>query len=610
MLKKRRIWLALLFIWVCAYHATVAQALIDELRHGQTKSAPPMSFGVPMNVVSDVSSEAYESGVRNGDVLETLDGRRFDAMRVLFEAVNHRKPGDFLPATVRSLKGTPFGVNIRILPLASAAPTVLEWLIQLTVAIVIPLSCLTLGFGIALRRPNDHLSWLLLAMLIGFSGIAEDFPIAALPNHVIMLAWWALFSSSFGLWTAWMVLFAILFPTPTHFHKRLPWLKWIWVAPPVLLTLIMALFELSREVNFRLAAFAVPFVRTILANRSDLFIPICAVVFFFVIVGSKCVTSESYDGRRRLRILLLGGGLGCAPLLTQCIRALMSGSDVLESVGPLEYFGTLVPLLLFPLTLAYVFMIRRAMDVRTTIRYGIQYVLAERGFIALETIITACVIVVVLVLLRRDVGVVRRIEATAVGVLLLVLVRRAAPWLAGWIDRRLFRTEYENEQTLNELTASLRTLMEEKALLETLVQRISAALCVPRIAFLLHEDGELRSAYSMGHEIEPPLTLAESCGIVRHLKVSQKAERLHFDDAKNWIQRVHPSEQRPLKDSRTEVVIPIAVKHQLLGILTLGPRVAEVPYTKRDLQLLDSLAIQAAFALENSRLAKGLWQGT
>jgi len=606
MLKKRQIWLGLLLVWVCFYHATVARTLIDELLHGEAKPAPPLSFGVPMNVVSDVSGEAYESGVRQGDVLEIVDGRRFDSMRVLFEAVNHRKPGDFLSATVRSVKGTAFGVNIRILPLATAVPTRFECLVQWIFTIAIPLFCLSLGFWIAFCRPNDRLSWLLLAMLIGFSGIAEDFPIARLPANLIMLTWWALVSSSFGLWTTWMMLFAVLFPRPTRFDKGLPWLKWIWVTPAVLLTLTMALFELSREANFRLIAFAIPFVRTALANRSDTFIPICAVIFFFAVVGLKSLTCESSDGRRRLRLLLLGGGLGCAPVLAQCVRALISASDVLQSAGPLEYFSTLLPLLLFPLTLAYAFMVRRAMDVRTTIRHGIQYALVGRGVIVLETIVTACVIVVTLVLLRRNVSLALRIETIAVGVLSLVMLRRAVPWLASWLDQRLFRTAHNNEQSVRELTLSLRTLVQEKVLIETLVQSISAALRVPRIAFLSNEGGELRSAYSTGYEAGSPLMLAESGGIVRHLKVSQKAECIYFDDAKNWIQRIHPSEQQPLKDTRTELVIPIAVKHQLLAVLALGPKVAEAPYTKRDLQLLDALARQAAFSLENSRLAKDL----
>ena len=610
MLKKRRIWLALLWAWVCVYHATVAYTSIDELRRGQAKPAPPMSFGVPLKVVSDVSSAAYESGVRDGDVLETVDSRRFDSMRVLFEAVNRRKPGDLLPATVRSVKGTEFTMNIRILPLAGAAPTLLEWLIQLLVAFAIPLFCLSLGFFVAFRRPNDRLSWLLLAILIGFSGIAQDFPIADLPGHFIMLTWWALFASPFGLWTTWMMLFAVLFPEPTLFDQRLPWLKWIWVVPPVLLTLTMTLFELSREADFKLITFALPFVRQVLANRSDMFIPICAGIFFFVVVGLKSLTCESYDARRRLRILFLGGGLGCAPLLAQSLWALMNGSDLLQSAGPLEYFSTLLPVLLFPLTLAYSFMVRRAMDVRTTVRHGIQYVLVERGLIAMEVLLSACVIVVLPVLMRRDVGVAKRIEATAAGVLLIAVGRRAAPWLASQLDRRLFRAEFNREQSLKELTLSLRTLLDEKVLVETLVAKISAALRIPRIAFLVNEGGELTSAYSTGNEIGSPLTLAESGGIVRHLKVSQQAECIYFDDAKNWVQRIHPSERQQLNDTQTGLVIPIAVKHQFLGVLALGPRVAGAPYTKRDLQLLDALAIQAGFALENSRLAKGLSDGS
>ncbi len=609
MVKKPRIWLGLLLVWMFAYHAAVAFAGIDELLHGEAKPASPLSFGVPMNVVSDLSPEAYDSGVRDGDILERIDGKPFDSMRVLFESLNRHKPGGVLPATVRSAKGTEFDVNIRILPLAAQSPTTFVWLIELTVAIGVPLFCLSLGFWIAFLRPNDRLSWLLLAMMIGFSGIAQDFPIAALPSSLFMLMFWALFASSFGLWTVWIMLFAILFPKPTRFDGRLPWLKWIWVAPPVLLTLTMALFELSREANFQLMAFAVPFVRQLLANRSDTFIPFCAVIFFFVVVGLKSITCDSPDGRRRLRILWMGGVLGCTPVLVQSVRALLSGSDVLQWAGPIEYFATFLPLLLFPLTLTYVFIIRRAMDVRATIRHGIQFALVERGFIALElTVATGVIAAVVLVSLRRDAGLALRIKILAAGALLIVMFRRMAHRLASWIDRHLFRTEYDKEQSLKELTLSLRTLMEENILLETVVERLSVILAVPQLAFLVNKDGELVSTRSTGHETDAPLSLAEAGGIVRYLKVSQQAAPIYFDDVKNWIQTIHPAEQTPVKTTRTEMVIPISGKHQLLGVLALGRRKGEAPYTKRDLRLLDALAIQAGFALENSRLAKQIAQ--
>jgi sigma-B regulation protein RsbU (phosphoserine phosphatase) len=50
-------------------------------------------------------------------------------------------------------------------------------------------------------------------------------------------------------------------------------------------------------------------------------------------------------------------------------------------------------------------------------------------------------------------------------------------------------------------------------------------------------------------------------------------------------------------------VLPLAAKDKLLGVMALGPRRSEAPYTKRDLQWLDAAAVQAGVALANSRRA-------
>ncbi len=604
LLMNRRIWLALLLLWVVNYQARIAYQVIDDLRHGESKPGLPLTFGFQTQAVSGTTSEAYEAGVRDGDVLETVNGHPFNCMRVLYEAVNRGKPGDSLFVTVRSAKGTDFGVSIQIPALALEQPTVFEWLGQLAVVVGLPLFCLSLGFWVAFRRPKDRLSWLFLAMTIGFSGLALEFPIAELPNQFVMFVWWALLASPFGLWSTWIVLFALLFPAPARLDQRLPWLRCIWIIPPLVLTAGMTALEMARETSFKQIEFLPLLIQRIPQTRSDLLIPLCAVLFFLLVISLKSVFGQTVDGRRRLRILLLGSLLSLGPVLAQSARAIRNGSDLLQWAGPLEYFATLVPLLLFPVTLSYVISIRRALDVRVTIRRGVQYALIEGGLNISQLLVTAGVIGIIALLgTGKDVSLENRIEIIVFGVVAIVAVRSSAQRLAKWIDRIFFRAACNDEQALRELASSLRTLMDENTLMETLTRKISAALHVPRVAFLLNGGGEFKPACATGYSTEPPFSLPESGGIVRYLKAAQTASPIYFDDKKNWIQTINPIDQEPLKQERTELLLPIAVKAKLLGIVALGPKRAEAPYTARDLQLLDVVAAQASFALENSRLA-------
>jgi signal transduction histidine kinase len=59
---------------------------------------------------------------------------------------------------------------------------------------------------------------------------------------------------------------------------------------------------------------------------------------------------------------------------------------------------------------------------------------------------------------------------------------------------------------------------------------------------------------------------------------------------------------RCLRDNLVAVVIPLLYKEQLLGIAALGQKLDARPYTKLDIDLLETLGIQAAMAIENALL--------
>jgi sigma-B regulation protein RsbU (phosphoserine phosphatase) len=602
-LRKPRFWLGVLLAWVCVFQGMMVYTTIDDLQRGESKPGLPLQFGARLQIISGLTAEAREAGVRWGDVLEMVDGKPFSNMSVLYAAVMSRKPGDLLPVTVRSPKGTPFSVSVQIPAQQSGPSTRLDWVGQILLSIALPAFCLALGFWVAFIRPKDKLAWLLLALMIGFAGLPQDFPIWSWPGWLGALVWWCVFASKFGLWVMWMLFFVILFPTPMRLDQKLPWLKWALALPLILNTGVLLIWIIGRQISFAAIEFLRRPLQLILLFRTDLVLPALVILIFVIGIGLKSLTRGSHDAQRRLRILFLGSLVSLGPVLIQVARSGLHHGDLLGDAGPLEYFATLLPLLIFPLTLAYVIVVRRAMDVQTTIRQGIQYALAQRGLTVLQVVVTAGVIGGIGYLSSsQNTSLAVRIETIAAGFLVILLFRRGAQWLAQWIDRRFFREAYNNEQVLNELALRLRTLMEEKTLIQTVTQQIASALHVPRMSFLLNGGGAFTPAFSTSSKVDPAFMLAESGGVVRHLKVAQKASAIYFDDEKNWIQTIHPDEQATLRQAQMEVVLPVAVKDKLLGVLTLGPKQSEAPYTDRDLRLLDAVATQTGFALENSRL--------
>jgi sigma-B regulation protein RsbU (phosphoserine phosphatase) len=65
-------------------------------------------------------------------------------------------------------------------------------------------------------------------------------------------------------------------------------------------------------------------------------------------------------------------------------------------------------------------------------------------------------------------------------------------------------------------------------------------------------------------------------------------------------------ERAALQDLSAELLVPLPGRNRLLGMMTLGPKRSEEPYSRTDRQLLQSVASQTGLALENAELLQNL----
>jgi len=225
--------------------------------------------------------------------------------------------------------------------------------------------------------------------------------------------------------------------------------------------------------------------------------------------------------------------------------------------------------------MAYVIVVERAMDVRVVIRQGVQYLLASRGVLFLQILLSAMVIFAAASLSIDGMNRPQRIRLMAAGVASVALIQVFAKKTRTWIDRRFFREAYDAEQILSDLANKVRTMVETGPLLETVANRISESLHVPRVAVLLNGGGAFEVAYAVGYSAPP------------HVRIPANGTAI---------------EKAAQEQLEAELVLPLSLNQKVLGILSLGPKRSEEPYSKADIRLLGSVATQTGLALENSRL--------
>lgn len=599
--------LALLFIIAIVYQARFTQGRLQYLLDAGERVRLPLGSEYLTQIISMTTPEAIEAGVHKGDRLLSVEGQPYTGRGQLFDKIYDARPGDALLVGIRhqESEGLPDEEKRIIVQRASnkTSPPIWEWLFVIVLSITTPTFCLLLGFFVAGLRPRDPLAWLLLGLMLSFGQVllgSDSLEWKGWARNV-MVAYQTFFQSAWGIW---MLLFGIYFPERWNLDRRLPWLKWLLIVPIVIFILKDTIIAVGSLVNF---AAVTPLFNSFRPYNTikHILVMVC-VGSFFMAIGWKMGAATSPDARRRLRLLLYGTQISLTPSFILVIYSIVRGLPPQQALSAWLAIPALLMFLLFPLTFAYVIVVHRAMDVRVVLRQGVQYALA-RGTVRVLRAVLAASIIIASILLTDSPRTNRTQKIIVIGlsIILIFLIRNVAEKLRAWTDRRFFREAYNAEQILSELGENVRTMVETKPLLETVAQRISESLHVPRVALLLKENGSYRPAHTLGYEEGlPPVAFAEQAVTVERLRQENEPLMVYADDPDSWIHGAvgMESEREMLAKLDTQLLLPLNVKEKLPGFISLGPKQSEEPYSSTDLRLLQSVATQAGLALENSQL--------
>jgi sigma-B regulation protein RsbU (phosphoserine phosphatase) len=176
----------------------------------------------------------------------------------------------------------------------------------------------------------------------------------------------------------------------------------------------------------------------------------------------------------------------------------------------------ILPLAIFPLTLAYVIVVHRALDVRAVIRQGLQYALAQRGIRVMQLLLTLLVLGVAVSAGSQGLERVQKVAIVIGGAAAIAFMDKGARNVSQWTDRRFFREAHQAKLLLNELSESVRHRGRERGrLIETVGRKISESLHVARVAILL----KAGTGYQLWY-LAAPGTLADDGGIANRLRRS------------------------------------------------------------------------------------------
>jgi serine/threonine-protein kinase len=462
---------------------------------------------------------------------------------------------------------------------------------------------LILGLVVVARRPTDPVAllgaWALLTAAVYV--IVPPFRVVALwrhlPSWLMGSLWLPILSGQAG----GAVLCTFFLNFPRRSVRSLSRILAVWT--PMVLALLFVLE----------GAWRVTHDSTIRSDAPGQ-VPL-ALTFAYLLIGVTVLLHHyrrltDPNERRRVRIVVCGAVMGLVPgLVATSAGRLAATSAGTTSIftSPLVAIGTLT-LLVFPISLTYAILRHRVFDLGLMVRQGVRYVVA-RG--ALLSVVPLLVLVLGADLIAHGhaplltIVKVRGWIYVGLGGAALVAHWSRRHWLAA-IDRRFFREQYQAHQLLAAVAADIQCLRHFDAVAARAVAHIELALHPEFVALLMRQPSDVvyTSLVAAPAGLAPAPVRVDSnpadWGRVTHEPVD-----LIQTDARPVAHALPPAQRASLTDGRVDLVLPVVGRSdEREGLLMLGCKRSEEPYSDEDRHLLTIIAVQLGLLLGRPTLAR------
>lgn len=553
-----------------------------------TKTSSPVKDSIEI-IYLYPGGPAEQAGVRVHDEIIAIDGTNLaTADPNLFRKTwLHRRPGDTVTLTIRR-RGQTELLNITATFRAVAGPSSIQGIAEQVVGSY-PIVFLLVGLAVLFLRLEDRNAWLLAVLCAGLIA-ASPLPPSTIAMNASLRAFMFAYRAIFiGVLAFTFYLFFAGFPRRSPLDRRLPWLKWLLG----LLAVVVAVPGIPVgqpqpwSVISRIAGDKAAQYGTLAYIYGTLVLTLVSLCW------SGLSTSDP-EAKRKFRVITWGTLAGMGPIT---LVKLVSDFGSIRVPFWLDFIDVLF-LMLFPFSFAYAVVRYRVLEIPVLLKQSARYVLVRRGFVFLLVLLALSVNVVLAIGLSRLFQM-RPALAMCIGSTLgIALAWVSAPGVrrtAERIDRAFFRGAYDARVILQNLALSVRSIQNKEQLPQLIKKELELALHPSLIAVYLRDS----QANLQPPPQTPPLPVipAQSFSANHLLQINRPIDAAEYGDFSGLI----PA----LGRLRPECLVPILSRSgDLLGLIVLGAKRSEEPYSREDKQLLGSVANQAGMVLESIEMAE------
>lgn len=264
--------------------------------------------------------------------------------------------------------------------------------------------------------------------------------------------------------------------------------------------------------------------------------------------------------------------------------------------NPFYPFGDIF-VVTFTYLISYTIIRHRLMDIAVVIRRGILGATALALLLFLHTTIIN--------LTQRYLGYMLSSFISMIAIISLFFIRPVRNRLQRVFDRFVYRGRYGYQEVLKRSAKAMVSILQLDALLNYIVTLIVDSFDTNRVAiFLIQEeasDYRIFASHGLDKNIINRFVLSKEGGMAGWFE-NEKSVFVKEEKEITLSEREFKAVYQDFAQIGAKVVIPIFYKERLRGIITLGDKGSGTMYAQQDLDILNTLADEAAVAIENAYL--------
>lgn len=453
-----------------------------------------------------------------------------------------------------------------------------------------------IGYFVLKRDPRNvmHITFTMFCVSLAFWAIANYFSITV--QNVTEILFWMRVVMVFAVMICIsFFLFIYAFPN-SKLQLRKQYLVLLFLVSVV--TCVVALSPvLFSDVTFDDKGGRSPVVQP--GMVLFLIVTVGSLLWSFILLIKKLKRSTSIN-KMQLRFILLG-----TFIMFFCILLF---NLVFPVVFKISFFVNATPFFILPFIVSVFYAItrHRFLDIRIIIRKTTVYIVS-----------IVCILFINLTFYWIEINYFKDAIPSGMGVsialfLSLLIYNPLKMQFEKIANKYFFYSLYNTQQTLISLSEKLTSIIDLYKVIDSILKTITQSMGLERIAILLLNSGVRDIKYRIpkikGFNRRNAGLVISNNYLRNHLRRTRQPliiEELSslYNSAKSNEERTNiRTLQSQLQKMEAALCIPLISKEKLIGVIVLGNKISKDAYTINDLELLSSLANQAAIAIENATL--------